>query len=432
MSTVKFVNHASFIIESDNIKLICDPWLDGTAFNNGWRLISETLLPYEDFKNITHIWFSHEHPDHFAPPNLKKIPLDYRKRITVLFQETIDNKVLAFCKKLEFHSCISLKADKTYSLSNNFQIKCNPYTYGDSWALFTVDGIKILNLNDCVVSSLIAAKKLYSKTGSIDVLFTQFGYANKIGNAADVKLREQASLEKLQRIKLQSDALNPKVIVPFASYVQFCHKENVYMNEGMNKIRDVYKFIQDTLNVKCNVLYPNDVWNVAESWDSDMSISKYESDLNTISNKEVLQSNKYEFEAIQKEAIMFCRVVKEKTRRYAKLFDAIFIKFYCTDHNASYVFDLDNGLLNSSLDSRDCDVVLSSESLWYMFKHLWGGDTLYINGRYQIPQKGDVRSFDLLRETASQINKGEAIKFPSKLQTLLSMIQVKLSLMFNK
>ena len=71
---LKFVNHSSFIIEHNGISLISDPWLEGIVFNNGWDLISKTKLSYNDFKDINYIWFSHEHPDHFFPPNLKLIP----------------------------------------------------------------------------------------------------------------------------------------------------------------------------------------------------------------------------------------------------------------------------------------------------------------------------------------------------------------------
>ena len=87
---MEWVNHASFIIRSGSVALLCDPWLHGTVFNEGWSLQSPTKLSYNDFANITHIWFSHEHPDHFNPPNLKKIPEQYRRKIKVLFHHTKD------------------------------------------------------------------------------------------------------------------------------------------------------------------------------------------------------------------------------------------------------------------------------------------------------------------------------------------------------
>ena len=70
-----FLNHASFIIEFNGVKILNDPFLFGSAFNNGWNLIKE--VDHEKIlKDITHIIFSHEHPDHFSVPFLKSIPSD--------------------------------------------------------------------------------------------------------------------------------------------------------------------------------------------------------------------------------------------------------------------------------------------------------------------------------------------------------------------
>ena len=36
-----FLNHASFIIQYNNTKILVDPYLFGEAFNNGWNLLKE-------------------------------------------------------------------------------------------------------------------------------------------------------------------------------------------------------------------------------------------------------------------------------------------------------------------------------------------------------------------------------------------------------
>ena len=102
MAEITWVNHASFVIEKGKTGLICDPWLDGSVFNKGWDLLSPTQWRYEDFKRLTHIYFSHEHPDHFFPSNIQKIPQEVRSGIEVIYQETQDNKVINYCEKLGF------------------------------------------------------------------------------------------------------------------------------------------------------------------------------------------------------------------------------------------------------------------------------------------------------------------------------------------
>jgi|SRR5579863_5573948 len=99
---IEWVNNAAFILSSGSVRLMCDPWLEGKIFNGGWKLLSETRFPYDDFANITHIWISHEHPDHFSPPTLRRIPEAYRRGITILFHYTKDKRVLNVCRSLGF------------------------------------------------------------------------------------------------------------------------------------------------------------------------------------------------------------------------------------------------------------------------------------------------------------------------------------------
>ena len=99
---ITFVNHSGFIIEYKGKRIICDPWLEGSVFNNGWKLYAPSLFSYDDFKDIDYIWFSHDHPDHFYPPNLKKIDPEHKKNIAILFQETIDKRVKNYCETAGF------------------------------------------------------------------------------------------------------------------------------------------------------------------------------------------------------------------------------------------------------------------------------------------------------------------------------------------
>jgi L-ascorbate metabolism protein UlaG (beta-lactamase superfamily) len=58
---IRFINHASVIIEGTNISLLSDPWYEGNAFHKGWNLLYET--PDDQIimilNKVTHIWISH-------------------------------------------------------------------------------------------------------------------------------------------------------------------------------------------------------------------------------------------------------------------------------------------------------------------------------------------------------------------------------------
>ena len=194
---ITFVNHASVIFTYKNIRLMTDPWLFGSAFNNGWELLSKSQFEINDFQNITHIWFSHEHPDHFHPLVLSSIPEHLRKNITILFQNTLDHRVAKKCEQLNFKNVIEMNPQEFLSLSDEFKIKCVPNGTYDSWFYAEIGSKKILNINDCMVDSLSQAKIVKNLIGDVDILLTQFGYASWVGDPDDVQLRKNASFEKI-------------------------------------------------------------------------------------------------------------------------------------------------------------------------------------------------------------------------------------------
>jgi len=64
---LQFLNHASVKIMTDTIAIVSDPWLSGSIFNNGWKLMSTSDELFPVAADTDFIWISHEHPDHFSP-----------------------------------------------------------------------------------------------------------------------------------------------------------------------------------------------------------------------------------------------------------------------------------------------------------------------------------------------------------------------------
>ena len=186
---LEFVNHASYVLDASKqgVRLLTDPWLEGNAFNNGWGLLAKTTFRYEDFGSITHLWFSHEHPDHFSPPNLKKIPEDARKNITVLFQQTDDRKVVEFCRKLGFKAVDELPPDRFVPLAPGVEVLCGPTAgYEDSWMHLRTPEGSLLNMNDCWIIDRQQLQAIKQQVGVVDVLATQFSVSAWDGNADEV------------------------------------------------------------------------------------------------------------------------------------------------------------------------------------------------------------------------------------------------------
>ena len=195
---IRFINHSCILIEKEDIKIICDPWLEGRVFDNGWDLIVPSAIEYQDFETITHIWFSHEHPDHFFPPNIKKIAPEHRKNITVLFQKTIDRRVLNYCKKMEFKAVVELEPEVWQPIDGDLKVMCENYTEGDSWLALQSKEMTVLNTNDCEVDNSHDAKAILKKIGGkVDLLLAQFSYACWAGNKEQEAYRKSIAKKKL-------------------------------------------------------------------------------------------------------------------------------------------------------------------------------------------------------------------------------------------
>lgn len=426
---INFVNHASILIENKNVNLILDPWIEGDAFYNGWMLLSKSKFQIKDFENVTHIWFSHEHPDHFSPFVLNKIPKEIKAKITVLYHHTIDKKVIQYCEKIGFKNVIELKDDEKFELEDGFTILNNEYADGDSWCYIEVDNFTILNVNDCIIRSEEEALIVKEKIGEVDLLMTQFGYAHKIGNVEDDNLRIQSMNSKLERITNQSKIFNPKYILPFASFVFFCHEENKYMNLKEFRLNNVINHILNIANKNPILMYPGDIWDPKSNFYNcnEIVLKKYEQDFLRLEKFEFLKSKKIEESEIINNSIEFGKLLVAKNKTAKRLINKIGTVFYISDYDASYRFLGSKGLKKIKLEKEFADIIISSDMLLYIFKNLWGAGTCQINARYLTTSKGDVYKFHLLMRITALNNEGKEFYWrkPSLLSRLNKIIRVK-------
>lgn len=430
MSTkIEFVNHASVIIRHHNISLITDPWIEGTAFHNGWKLIEPTHFSYADFESITHIWFSHEHPDHFSPSNIRNIPPEIRAKITILYPGTKDKKVIKYCQSLGFKACVELDA-KWQELGENFSILNVPHTDGDSWmAIKTSDGC-ILNLNDCGMDhdgQILEIKRKIGKV-SIDVLLTQFSYANWVGNRGDHLLQRKNAATKLGELDRQVALLKPKYTIPLASFIWFCHQENFYLNAEANTVEKTFNHLVKSGQTIPVVLFPDDMWILGTSWNSETALAKWKlSSSSHIKEEEALPTNGVSSDRLIELGGKFAAGLKANNAG---------VMAYALEPSPIYIVDLDqvftlslSGLMRSSTELHFCDVSMTSEALAYCFEHLWGGATTRINGRYQKPAFGQFLRWKRYFNIAEMNNHGE--RFGAKAFATILKRKVRMKLKFK-
>ena len=414
--TIDWVNHASFVIRRGGVGLLCDPWLVGTAFDDGWALHSPTALAPDVLDAVTHIWVSHEHPDHFSPGSLKTIPEAQRPSIEVLYQPTKDRKVLEFCKHLGF-ATRELEAHTWTPLGSELSVWVAPWSSGDSILAVRTPETTVLNVNDAVVhhAPTLNLLRKHLDGAAVDVLLTQFSYANWEGNPEAVARRRAAAAAKLDALVAQTGAFSPRVVVPFASFVYFCHEENHYLNDEANRVDDAVAVIRERTSAEPVVLYPGDRWVIGEAHDSTSALERYHADVDAaLSATSFVTSARIELSGLEELAGSFIAKLTELNgartldamRRLGLLKEA---HLWISDLDLAVQFGLDGLAAAPGRDEAACDLVLGSEALAFCFRHLYGGSTLNVNGRFREPAAGDPARFRRYLQISGLNNRGVTI-----------------------
>ena len=149
MANLTFINHASYLVESEKSLLIVDPWVEGGAFDNGWSLLdksinNQTLVKYlAEIDKPKYIWLSHEHSDHFSVPFINALK-DSQPEVKFIFQKTLDGRVAQFIRKMGF--TVSECNDKPQILDSELSIVTFPYLGGDSYSLTMINNFSLLNI----------------------------------------------------------------------------------------------------------------------------------------------------------------------------------------------------------------------------------------------------------------------------------------------
>jgi hypothetical protein len=230
-STIKFINHACIQFKKQNTKVLFDPWFHGKVFNNSWSLLKNTNIN-NDFNDVTHICISHEHPDHLHFGTLNELKKISKTIPTLIFPERTNQFVKSALDRTGFKIKFASRDGVPVDLGNGIKVSYFGEHYGhDNSIVLAVDRMILLNQNDHYTSEDIVKKinQLYPK---IDFLFTQFSLAGYYGNSDDKdRIKKNGYNFHIHRLLHYANVFNPKIVIPFASYVYFCHYYNQYLND---------------------------------------------------------------------------------------------------------------------------------------------------------------------------------------------------------
>jgi UDP-MurNAc hydroxylase len=371
---IRFVSHASFSVESGGTTLLCDPWLFGKAFNEGWALLSPAASVL--WEHIHYVWISHQHPDHLHFPTLKSLTAEQRKQLTVLYQKHSSERIPKVLRGLGYSDVKELRLNNWTTLRRGMDVMCGSVGSMDSWIAIRAEGITILNLNDCDISPRHLAH-IAKCVGRVTVLLTQFSFANWIGNGKD----ELGEVErKLQGLRFRVNLLQPEVTIPFASFIYFCNQENCWLNE----FAITPQRVADLGLSGVNFMYPGDEWDSdIRIYRSAQAIHQY---MNDLAKPKLIDGTPPAVspDSIEKAANRTLRTVRT---RFGKFLISRIKPF------SIYLHDLDKVLLVDP--AKFCEVqdgtaefhdaaryIMCSQVAWYAFAYSWGWGAMEVSGMY--------------------------------------------------
>lgn len=378
---VTMISHASVLIEHNSVAILTDPWFLGEVFNESWSLLCEPAMTSTALQGISHIWISHEHPDHLHFPTLRAIPEEQRSGITLLYQRHFSPRVANALARLGFRQVVELPLGHWCQLDNRVAvISCSVGTI-DSLLAVRADGVTVLNLNDCEINPTLA-RAVAHRIGPVDVLLTQFSIANWVGNPNDTDIA--AKDETISRMRLYIRTFQPKVTIPFASFVYFSHDENRHMNTWINTPDYVCKQLSDT-HTQLQFLYNGDSWSSRDGFRLERDpLQRYRADFQKIGT---LPYRSHPSCSLDELLTLGQRLSEDVRRSFPGflLLRTMPIHFYVVDLGVAIDFNLCSGTVEAERRTEsECDVALSSQALSFAFKFPWGLSTLEVSGRYQL------------------------------------------------
>jgi UDP-MurNAc hydroxylase len=398
---IEFVNHASVLLSDAQSGLLSDPWFFGEVFHQGWSLLTET--PAHEICRVldktTHIWISHEHPDHFSPAFFKQ----YRDQIllqgiTILFQKTRDGRLASFLRGLDL-AVIELSDGQVFALNPNFSIRIVRCDLYDSALLAQVADKRVFNLNDCPLHNGETLKRFVEKYGQCDVLLTQFSYAAWKGGKEHIEWRQKAARHKLATIEAQINAFAPSACILFASFVRFSNRLNSYMNDAVNHPDHV---VAELAHIPGKTIFfaPGEIQLLGALAQDQGSLDFWRQQFASIGER--VLSDYPEGENIDSLKSLFADYQKKichSNSRFLLTSARRWLPIHPFGQSTVKLIDLDITLRIDLLGKIEtvalvsADIALHSSSLAYIFRHEFGFDTLFVNGCFEEVSPGGFERF---------------------------------------
>jgi UDP-MurNAc hydroxylase len=380
---IQLISHASVVVETKDACIWTDPWLFGTAFNDSWSLLPPARFEASLYDRINYLWISHEHPDHFHIPTLKSLPLDFKKRVILLFQENNSDKMGSAFQRLGFRNIEVLQHRCVVRLSKETSVYCYQQGQMNSALAVMAENESVLNINDAELNSR-DCRIICKDIGPVAVVLNQFSIAGYAGYQDHKAYLPRLAEKILANMSDNHRDLGAQVTIPFASFIYFSAEDNKYINNYANKPRDVQRYFA-ARDQRTVVLYPGDVYTYgSDSADSSArAIMRYDE---CYRDRDKLGHTLPTCVPIEDVAQAFYKLADHIHAKYPRLLLSLLkpVSVYVPDVDQTVEFSILQKTFSALPGRRDCSLIVNSQPLHFAFAFPYGVQTLGVSARFTL------------------------------------------------
>jgi hypothetical protein len=238
---LRTLGHASLAIYRDGASpvLFTDPWLVGSAYWRSWWLQHYPSAEELNWAaNSAFIYVTHEHPDHFHLPTIRRLG----HSPSYLFPSLPERGYLDHMTRLGYRA--ELVAPMQWrGLGEEVSILSIPVFNDDSLLLIDTPNAIIFNFNDAkpLPPVLKTIRRLADRIDKPRVLLCSYSPASLVNSFLDdggvVSLK--SSRDYVDYISGLSDALDARCYIPFASQATFDRPDSRWANDYQTTYEDL-------------------------------------------------------------------------------------------------------------------------------------------------------------------------------------------------
>lgn len=358
-----------------------DPWLTGKVFNESWSLFPPPAFDRSKLGGIDYLWISHIHPDHFHVPSLNSLPAEFKRRVTILFQDNHAERLFHVLKECGYQNFQVLRHRQQIALGGRSAVYCySAGTLDSCLGVIEPEGT-LFNINDSRLNAT-DCRRVRSDLGRVDTVLSQFSLAVYNGFQPRESHLRRGAVAVLEKIFRNHQALGAKVTIPFASLMRFSLADNRYMNTFANHPRDVWDYAQKrALGVA--ILFPGDTYDSSARCDSAAALAKYDAAYETIDQLPYDTPAAMPLPPIKEAFHLMVRHLHEKyPSPLLRMLRAVVVKL--PDLNKTVAFSIPADSFSEVESSRPPDLIMSSQPLHLCFFKPYGLQTLSSSAQHTV------------------------------------------------